>query len=159
MTEAVFHDFRRSFECRLPHVAAWPRSRVRRGVFKHPPPGPARSVPSSGPARVKKITCDHVLISFAESDMLAFFGLVRIINTGCLGTVYIKHAWFEQTIKIQRVYPSVYVLNWCHWTYENTITQHLTATYQRHSIIFQPGALRSILWGFTNAGEIHGSPE
>ena len=50
------HDFWRSFECRLPRVATWPRSRVKRGVFKHPTPrGPARSAPSSGPARVKVI--------------------------------------------------------------------------------------------------------
>ena len=37
------HAFRRSFECRLPHFATWPRSRVTRGVFKHTPP-PARRV-------------------------------------------------------------------------------------------------------------------
>ena len=32
------HYFWRSFERRLPRIATWPRSRVTRGVFKHPPP-------------------------------------------------------------------------------------------------------------------------
>ena len=46
--------FWRSFDCRLPRVAAWLRNRVRGGmVFKHP--GLTRSVPSTGTARLSYV--------------------------------------------------------------------------------------------------------
>ena len=46
--EQFRHDFLCSFECRLPRVAIWPRSRVR-GAWSNTP-GPARSAPSTAPA-------------------------------------------------------------------------------------------------------------
>ena len=117
------HDFWRSFECRLPRGATWPMSRVTRGWGCSNTPGPARSAPSSGPARVKValksdhscqnlggyyLTSSHLIISI--HTIFIRIGIVHTSSSILTLLIRMKNAWRDARSRCYHLHTNFYYL-------------------------------------------------